>query len=46
MLVGGAWPPGMGTGVVLPESAQVTDLPAFDWFGGLFIAGVWGQVVL
>ena len=46
LLVGRARQPGMGAGVVLPESAQVTDLPAFDRFGGLFITGVWGQVVL
>ena len=46
LLVGRARQPGMGAGVVLPESPQVTDLPAFDRFGGPFIAGVWGQVVL
>ncbi len=46
LLVRRARQPGMGAGVVLPESAQVTDLPAFDRFGSLFIAGVWGQVVL
>jgi hypothetical protein len=32
-------------GVVLPEGAQVTGLPAFDGLGRLFVAGVWGQVV-
>src|ERR1017187_8400856 len=36
----------MGTGIVLPERAPVANLPAFDGLRGLFIASVWGLVVL
>jgi hypothetical protein len=32
--------PGMGTGVVLPERAEVPGLPAFDRFAQRFVAGV------
>ena len=34
----------MRGGVVLPESAEVADLPAADGLGGLFVTGVWGEV--
>jgi hypothetical protein len=34
LLVGGAGEPGVGAGVVLPEGAEVADLPAFDGFRG------------
>jgi len=46
LLVGGAWKPGVGAGVVLPEGAEVAGLPASDGFWGLFVAGVRGEVVL
>ncbi len=32
-------------GVVLPECAQIAGLPAFDGFGGGFVAGVGSQLV-
>ena len=36
---------GVWGGVILPEGAQVADLPAFDGFGLGFMAGVWGEFV-
>ena len=36
----------MGAGVVLPEGAQIAGLPAFDGFGGGFVAGIGGKLVL
>jgi len=38
--------PGMRAGVVLPERAQIAGLPAFDGFGGGFVAGVGSEIVL
>ena len=29
----------------MPESAQIAGLPAFDRFGGLFVAGIGGELV-
>jgi hypothetical protein len=29
----------------LPQGAVITSLPAFDRFGGGFVAGVWGQTI-
>ena len=46
LFVGISGEPGMGAGVVLPESAQVPDLPAFDGFGRGLVTGVGGQLVL
>jgi hypothetical protein len=46
LLVGGTGQPGVGTGIVLPESAPVANLPAFDGLRGLLVASVWGLVVL
>jgi len=46
LFVGVAGQPSMGAGVVLPERAQVASLPAFDGFGGGFVAGVGGELVL
>ena len=45
-VAGVAGQPGMGAGVVLPECAIIADLPAFDWFGRGFEAGVGGPMVL
>ena len=45
LLVGLAGQPGVGAGVVLPERAVVTGLPALDGFGRGFVAGVRGQLV-
>ena len=39
-----AWQPGVRRGVVLPERAEVAGLPAADGLGGLFIAGVRGEM--
>ena len=46
LFVGFAGQPGMRAGVVLPERAQIPGLPAFDGFGGGFVAGVGGELVL
>ena len=46
LFVARAGKPGVGAGVVLPKSPQVTGLPAFDGLRGLFVASVWGLVVL
>lgn len=46
LFVGVAGQPGMGAGVVLPERSQVAGLPAFDGFGGGFVAGIGGKLVL
>jgi hypothetical protein len=46
LFVARAGKPGVGAGIVLPESPQVTGLPAFDGLGRLFVASVWGLVVL
>jgi hypothetical protein len=45
LFVGLAGQPGVGAGIVLPERAVVTGLPAFDGFGRGFVAGVRGQLV-
>jgi hypothetical protein len=45
LFVGRAGQPGVGCGVVLPECAVITGLPAFDGFGGGFVAGVGSQMV-
>lgn len=37
--------PGMGTGVVWPERASVTGLPAVGGLGRSFVAGVGGELV-
>ena len=46
LFVLGVGQPSMGAGIVLPEGAQITRLPAFDRFRGLLVAGVGGQLVL
>ncbi len=45
LLIGAARQPGVGAGVVLPKSAVVAGLPAFDGFGGEFVAGIGGELV-
>jgi hypothetical protein len=45
LFVGATGQPGVGCGVVLPECAVITGLPAFDGFGGGFVAGVGSQMV-
>lgn len=40
LFVFGFWKEGVRGGVILPEGAQVADLPALDGFGLGFIAGV------
>ena len=40
LLVGAAGQPGVRSGIVLPEGSVVAGLPAFDGFGGGFVAGV------
>src|ERR1017187_6536849 len=37
LFVGRGRKPGVRAGIVLPESPQVTGLPAFDGLGGLFV---------
>ena len=46
LFVRGVGQPSVGAGIVLPQGAQITGLPAFDRFGGLLVAGVGGQLVL
>ena len=45
LLIGAAGQPGVGAGVVLPEGTVVAGLPAFDRFGGGFVAGVGGELM-
>lgn len=45
LFIGAAGQPGVGAGVVLPEGAVVAGLPAFDGFGGGFVAGVGSQLM-
>ena len=45
LFIGLVWQPGMGTGVILPEGAQIAHLPAFDGFGRGLVAGVRCQVI-
>jgi hypothetical protein len=45
LFVGAVGQPGVRAGVVLPEGAVVAGLPAFDGFGGGFVAGVGGQLM-
>lgn len=45
LFVFGVWEEGVRGGVILPEGAQVADLPALDGLGLGFIAGVWGELV-
>ena len=45
LFVGTAGQPGVRGGVVLPEGAVVAGLPAFDGFGGGFVAGVGGELM-
>ena len=42
---GGTGEEGVRGGVVLPEGAQIADLPAFDGLGWLLVAGVRGELV-
>lgn len=35
----------MWGGIILPERAQVADLPAFNWFWWGFVTGVRGELV-
>jgi len=46
LFFGVAGQPGMRAGVVLPERPQIPGLPAFDGFGGGFVAGVGSKLVL
>jgi hypothetical protein len=45
LFAGLAWKPGVGAGVVLPEGPVVAGLPAFDGFGGGFVARIGGQLM-
>jgi len=45
LFVGAAGQPGVRAGVVLPESAVVAGLPAFDGFGGGLVTGVGGELM-
>ena len=45
LFIGAAGQPGVGAGVVLPEGTVVAGLPAFDGFGGGFVAGVGGELM-
>ena len=45
LFVGLAGKPSVRAGVVLPESAVVASLPAFDGFGRGFVSGVRGELV-
>jgi hypothetical protein len=45
LFIGVAGQPGMGADVVLPECAQIADLPAFDGFRPGLIARVGSQLV-
>ncbi len=46
-LFGGiVWQPGMGTGVILPEGAQIPHLPAFNGLGRDLVTGVGSQLIL
>jgi len=42
LFVLGVGPPSVGAGIVLPEGAPITRLPAFDRFRRLLVAGVGG----
>ena len=46
LLAGISRQPGVRAGVVLPERAQIADLPAFDGLGRGFVAGVGREFVL
>ena len=46
LFVGAVGQPGMRAGIVLPQGAAVACLPALDGFGGGFVAGVRGELVL
>lgn len=35
--------PAMRRGIVLPELADLLDLPAADWLARLFVFGVWSE---
>ena len=45
LLVGHAGQPGVGRGVILPEGAVITGLPAFDGFGRSLVTGVGGELM-
>lgn len=45
LFVGAIGQPGMRRGVVLPQGAVITGLPAFDGFGRDFETCVWSQVI-
>ena len=45
MFAGGFGEESMWGGIILPERPRVANLPAFDWFGRGFVAGVWRELV-
>jgi len=45
LFVGTAGQPGVRGGIVLPEGPVIAGLPAFDGFGGGFVAGVGGELM-
>ena len=45
LFIGVVGQPGMGADVVLPQSAFLASLPAFDRLGSGFVAGIRGEVV-